>query len=116
MAELHAFRFEQRSLKIDRLRRRARADLTLRVDHPMPGYVIVGAERRKSPTDLSGCAGHSGQRRHLPIGRHETLRNAFNGHIHPIPAFCRFGHLALRVTLKTLQSEVAEMIGFVDSF
>jgi hypothetical protein len=86
MAEFHSFGREQRPLKVGGLTISARTDFALRIDHTMPGNILLGIERRKGPTNLSGRAGHASQSRHLTIGRDPTKRYSPNDTIDRPPA------------------------------
>jgi hypothetical protein len=96
MAEFHSFGLEQRPLKVSRLSLSTRTDSALCVDHAMPGYVILGIERRKCPSDLPGRTGHSRQSRYLTIGRNLTDGYSPNDTIDELPALsvCRRTHPA----------------------
>ena len=63
--------FEQLSLSLGSIGLPLKTDPTSGIDHPMPGYIGVGAHQsRERPAHMAGDAGTAEHRRDISIGRH----------------------------------------------
>ncbi len=74
--ELHALCFEKAALCEVAARLPARADLTARIDDPMPWHITFIRKRAHRVSDLAGMAAQAGKPRDLAVGSHPSGRNA----------------------------------------